>query len=491
MKNLIIAIASELFCYLSFAQEQVTIKYPFSMINKTIINQRISSTGLGLKEFVAVSSDGKYGLWFIENQNVHFYDCLKNEWKLFNRDNGLFDGNVGVIYHDSNSKTWLGSQRDQIIFDGYAVMKSLEGGVCFYDGNDLKLFQKSEIGTKSPEIINIFEGPSDEIFISTGCPESKSYDSFFPGGLYMYKDNQWFDFTRGVNKCPIKYVLSFNVDSTKTLWLQNRLTNINYCTYQNGKFFFPSQKFAGAEFFLTFSEKNIWLVTFKGIFQYNYCLKEFVKLGDYEKFILKQPIVLSNDMVCYFVGSFSLLSGSISSENKLEKKLDELKIVLVDHGNIFRSDEQNITKDLYFKTAAIINENHVLFGTNKGIINFNNGEFQILKEFDLILNKDVRKIFVSKNNKAFIICEEGDLYFFDKVLSKIELPKNQGSVKYYCETLKGDMLFSTGETVFLIRSASTNIIEKLAGDLNECKYIFEINKKLYLICQDGIKIINT
>ena len=327
MKFLIPSLAFILIHFLTFSQVTSVIEYPISTDDKYFWPLAHSSYGLGSGDKIWVSFDSKYGFWFIEKRNVHFYDLHIGKWKLFDKNNGLFDGSVGVIYHDSKGNTWLGSQRNAA-FDGYTTIRLYSGGVSFYNGESLKLFQKDDLDTDSPEIVSISEGREGEILVVTGNPikpESGMMKSFYPGGLFMFRENQWYNYSTGDTKCPIKYPNGFHVDSSNRLWIKKVRWNSGYqppkvklCYFNGEEFIVPNHKAIRGDLFLpAFNSKKTWVASKKGFFQYDHVKNDFEFLGEAEEFPVLDPIVLEDDLVCFFIGSKHLLPNTAFKKKKI------------------------------------------------------------------------------------------------------------------------------------------------------------------------------
>lgn len=477
------------------AETKPSIEYPFPGAEKVFLRGfKSSKTGLGSKNAIVYSFDKKQGFWFVENDNLHHYDIDKKVWKLFNKETGLFEGRIGVIFHDSQGQTWVGSQRDPF-FDGYGAKRLYKGGISVYDGGNLKTFDKQEIKTSSAEILDIIEDADGRIFVATGeDPALGVASNAWPGGLVVYENNTWMNYSKGEPKCPFKFIEKFHLDSRKKVWMENGKNKVgslvvkSLCYFEDGNF--TTLNLKGMLLDVAFSEKNIWAITWVSpkaprIYKYNPSSSEFEKLKEkLEMTAVYRSTVFNDDLVVFYIGSKALYANSSNKRLKAQK---ELKIQIIDGSNIVNASDHDLTKKLFFNCGAPSRKNEALFGTNEGIIVYKNGDFFREKIFDILDNKPIKEIFVTSGNQLFIVCENSELYFYDETLEKVDLSNDRASITNIGETDSGDVYVTTNSKAFMLKVESNNCTAReIFNRLEYCYQVAEFKNSLYFLCANGI-----
>ncbi len=476
------------------SETKPSIEYPFPCTGKFFYTNKASKEGLGSDNSIIYSFDKKYGLWFIENNNLHHYDLDKNIWKAFNKDNGLFKGKIGVIYHDSQGQTWIGSQRDPF-FDGFGTSRLYEGGISVYNGETLKTFDKNDIEIPSAEITDIIEDSEGRIFIANGeSPEKGIMNKMWPGGLFVHDNNAWRDYSKGKPKCPFKFIEEFYLDSRKKVWMKNggnsKFTKIGHslCYFEEGRFVEPKLK--GVLLEIAFSNNNIWAVTkisphSPRFYKYNPSSSEFERLKEkLEMPVIYKSTVLEDDLVVFFVGSNALNGLNIK---KWLKALGELKIQIIDAGKVINSSDHALTKDLYFNCSTLFRNNEALIGTDKGIVVYKNGDFLRKKEFNILNNKSINEIFITSGQSLFIVCNNSELYFFGETLEKVDISNDSKSFINIGEITSGGFYATTDSKAFMIKGESSRYtVQEIFNKLENCYQVFEFKDSLYFLSANAI-----
>lgn len=250
------------------------------------------------------------------------------------------------------------------------------------------------------------------------------------------------------------------------------------------------------------TNKDTWIAAYKGLRwvhyqRYNEATNEFELIGRGDILPLFKPILFGDDLICFFIGSRLLVQAVVNqtqvkgsgfyNQDKRLQDLEELTIEIIDHEEVISSLDFKLTKDLYFKTAAKIDENMIIFGTSQGIINYRNGEFHRNDEFRLIQNKKVNNIIVLQNKKTLIICEGNEVFLFEEGLTQLDFNDGSQSIINFIKDVNGDVFLTTGKSVYWIKTSSiNNKVIKIASDLNNCVAVYQLDNTLYLICDDGI-----